>query len=93
MKPIPEDLKKVAEKVVWFKPPSEALRDSVYFLCCLMQYGTDHDIKIAKHYFDATAFVNALTHAYPGIMDARSWAYWNLNFRNDAFRAQPKRFL
>ena len=40
----PEDLKRVAKRVVWFKAPEETLEEPKLFLAHLMTYGTLDDI-------------------------------------------------
>lgn len=47
MKPLPKTpgLLAVAERVVWFKPPAEALADPVHFLAHVMTYGTVEDLR------------------------------------------------
>ena len=47
MKPLPAtpELLSVAERVVWFKTPSEALADPVHFLAHVMTYGTVEDLR------------------------------------------------
>lgn len=72
------DLMQVAQRVVWFKTPEEALQDSIFFLGHVMCYGTIQDILIVRKYYSQTDLIDAITHAYPGIYDARSWAYWHL---------------
>jgi len=80
MKPLPEtsELLAVAERVVWFKPPAEALADPVHFLAHVMTYGTVDDVRALKGVVGLNEFREALDHAPPGIFDPRSWAYWNL---------------
>jgi hypothetical protein len=80
MRPFPEtpELLAVAERVVWFKPPSEALTDSWHFLAHVMTYGTVEDLRALDVVIGPSDFRDALDHAPPGIFDARSWAYWNL---------------
>jgi hypothetical protein len=68
----------VAERVVWFKPPSEALADAVHFLAHVMTYGTVEDLRALEGVVGADEFWEALDHAPPGVFDACSWAYWNL---------------
>jgi hypothetical protein len=79
MKPLPntEDLLKVAPHVIWFEPPEQALADPIRFLAYLMTYGTPDEIAVVGRYLDRDDFREALEHAPPGIMDERSWAYWN----------------
>jgi hypothetical protein len=82
MKPLPETpgLLAVAERVVWFKPPSEALTDPVHFLAHVMTYGTVEDLRALDGVIGPGDFREALDHAPPGVFDARSWAYWNLKY-------------
>jgi hypothetical protein len=49
-----EDLRRVAKRVVWLKPPEEALNETKLFLAHVMTYGTLEDIVTAmKYYSDA----------------------------------------
>lgn len=76
--PYPADLVAVAENVVWFKPPGEALADAHDFLAHVMTYGTLADVLIAEKYFGPRDFLAALERAPPGVFDVRSWHYWNI---------------
>ena len=80
MKPLPlnPDLLEVASHVMWFEPPGRALADPVRFLAYLMTYGTIEEIEVVRRYLDMDDFREALDRAPPGIIDPRSWAYWNL---------------
>ena len=80
MKPLPEtpELLAVAERVVWFKPPSEALAEPVHFLAHVMTYGTPEDLRALQGVVGINEFREVLDHAPPGVFDPRSWAYWNL---------------
>jgi hypothetical protein len=80
MKPLPvnDEMLWVAERVVWFKEPEEALADAKHFLTYVMTYGTLDDLKIVEKYVPREAYREALDSPLPGIFDARSWAYWNL---------------
>src|SRR5580700_1616994 len=80
MKPLPvtQELLAVAERVVWFKPPSQALADPAHFLAHVMTYGTVEDLRALTAVVGENEFREALDNAPPGVFDARSWAYWNL---------------
>ena len=80
MKPLPAtpELLSVAERVVRFKAPSEALAAPVHFLAHVMTYGTVEDLCALEGVVGQREFREALENAPPGIFDARSWAYWNL---------------
>ena len=42
-----------------------------------MTYGTSEDIAVVWRYVQPEDFREALDHAPPGVIDERSWAYWN----------------
>ena len=89
MKALPhtEDLLAVARHVIWFEPPENALSDTVRFLAYLTTYGTAEEIAVVRRYADDATFKKALDRAPPGIMDARSWVYWNI--MADRYPAPP----
>jgi hypothetical protein len=80
MKPLPRksDLLEVVPNVIWFEPPEKALADPVRFLAYLMTYGTLEDVAVVRRYLDLDDFREALERAPPGIIDKRSWSYWNI---------------
>lgn len=79
MKPLPynADLLSLAPRVVWFESPERALAEPIRFLTYVMTYGTLQDVAVIRRYAQWDDFREALEHAPPGIMDERSWAYWN----------------
>jgi hypothetical protein len=79
MKPLPHnpDLLKVAPNIIWFEPAETALADPVRFLTYLMARGTIEEIAVVRRYVSEDDLREALEKAPPGIMDERSWAYWN----------------
>jgi hypothetical protein len=95
MKPLPcnPDLLAVAPRVIWFEQPEQALADPIRFLAYLMTYGTTTDIAIVRRYLDPGDFREALEHAPPGIIDERSWAYWNAMIGRYPPPAMPRRVI
>src|SRR6202030_873163 len=95
MKPLPcnSDLLTVAPRVVWCEPPERALADPIRFLAYLMTYGTMDDIAVVRRYLDLEDFREALEHAPPGIIDERSWAYWNVIFGRYPAPPMPRRWI
>jgi hypothetical protein len=93
MKPLPQntDLLEVAPRIIWFEPAEAALANPVRFLTYLMTFGTIEDIKVVRRYVSLDDFREALVHAPPGIMDKRSWAYWNIRFGRYPVPAMPQR--
>jgi len=67
----------VARRVVWFENPSDALQDPVRFMAYAMAHARHADMKLLRRYVSAEDFLEALDRAPPGIIDPRSWAYWN----------------
>jgi hypothetical protein len=87
----PRELLAVAENVVWFKSPQEALSDTCDFLAHLMTYGTLDDVLIVQKHFTLGDFRLALENAPPGVFDPRSWAYWNLVCGRNPVPPMPQR--
>ena len=71
------ELLNMARRVVWFKAPEEALQDTVLFVNHVMIWGNPEDVATMRRHFDDDQLRRALRDAYPGIFDARSWAYWH----------------
>src|ERR1700750_7332 len=76
--PITPALLTVAQRVVWFKEPADALADPIHFLAHVMTYGTVEDLRELQGIVGLDEFREVLDFAPPGIFDARSWVYWNL---------------
>lgn len=79
MKPLSctPELRAVAERVIWFEPPETALADPVRFLAYAMTYATHEDMQAIRRHVRDAELREALDRAPPGIIDPRSWAYWN----------------
>jgi len=67
-----------ARRIVWFEEPEKALADPVRFMAYAMTYARHKDMQIIRQYVCDEDFRQALDRAPPGIIDPRSWAYWNL---------------
>jgi hypothetical protein len=95
MKPIPltGDTEAVARRVVWFETPEQALADPVRFMAYAMAYATHEDMKTIRRFVDDQDFLEALDNAPPGIVDPRSWAYWNLMMGRYPAPPLPRRRL
>ena len=95
MKPLPlnADLLGLAPRLMWFETPEQALADPIRFLTYLMTYGTAEEIAVVRHYVELAEFREALEHAPPGVMDGRSWAYWNIMTDRDPVPPMPRRIV
>jgi hypothetical protein len=76
--PVTPRTAQVARRVVWFEEPEKALADPVRFMAYAMAYARHEDMQVIRHYVSDDDFRQALDGAPPGIIDPRSWAYWNL---------------
>jgi hypothetical protein len=79
MKPLPltPETEALARRLVWFEEPAEALADPVRFLAYAFARASHEDMKIIRQFLGDDDLREALDHAAPGIIDPRSWAYWN----------------
>jgi hypothetical protein len=67
----------VVPRIIWFEPPEQALADPVRFMAYAMTYARHEDMRLIREYVSDDDFREALDRAPPGIIDPRSWAYWN----------------
>ena len=67
----------IAPRIIWFEPPERALADPIRFMAYAMTYARHEDMKVIREYVSDDDFREALDRAPPGIIDPRSWAYWN----------------
>jgi hypothetical protein len=74
------ELREIAARYVWWQPPEVTLARPQHFLCQIMTLGTAEDVQTVRRAWRDQAFVDALEHAPPGVMDAKSWNYWHLFF-------------
>lgn len=75
--PLNEETAAVATRVIWFEPPAKALSDPVRLMAYAMAHATHEEMRILRGYVSDEDFKEALDRAPPGIIDPRSWAYWN----------------
>jgi hypothetical protein len=79
MKPIPlnPQTEAIARRLIWFQSPADALADPIRFMAYAMARATHEDMRILRGFVSEADFLEALQYAPPGIIDPRSWAYWN----------------
>lgn len=83
----------VARRVVWFEPPEEALARPERFIAYAMRYATLADMAIVRRHFGDDRLRESLDRLPPGIVDDRSWSYWNAIFGRFPPPPQPVRQL
>jgi hypothetical protein len=91
--PLNVETEAVAKRLVWFESPEEALADPVRFLSYAAANATHEDMKVIRKYVSDVDFLEALDNAPPGIIDRRSWAYWNSKMGRYPAPPLPKRQL
>ena len=83
----------LARRLVWFEPPEQALAEPVRFLAYAFASARAADMAVVRAHVDNNDLRYALQHAPPGIIDARSWAYWHLMLDLGAAPELPGRTL
>jgi hypothetical protein len=91
--PLNEETEALARRLVWFESPAEALRDPVRFLAYAFARATHEEMKALRAYLDDDDLREALDKAPAGVIDPRSWAYWNLRLGRYPAPPPPKRFM
>jgi hypothetical protein len=78
--PYPEQLLRVARKVVWYDRPEQTLADLKTFLVHLMVYGSPADVAVVEQYVPEEEFRRVLENAPAGVFTQESWKRWHERF-------------
>ncbi len=81
----------MARRVIWFEEPEKALANPVRFMAYAMAYALHEDMRVIRRYLSDDDLREALDNAPPGIIDPRSWAYWNLRMGRFPTPPMPER--
>lgn len=76
--PINREMARIARKLVWFEEPEQSLANPIRFIAYAMARATATDMAEIRRHVSDEDFIQAIDHAPPGIIDPRSWAYWNI---------------
>jgi len=87
------ELRKAAERCVWFEPPEMALKDPARLAAHIFTYGGRDDVRALQSQITQDDLRLLLDTAPPGIYDPRSWAYWNLMAGRYTTPPMPQRHL
>jgi hypothetical protein len=87
------ELHQIAQRLVWWKAPEEALADFPHFVAQVMTLGTWNDLKRIRAELGEEALRETLCRPPSGIFDARSWHYWHHYFGILPIPPLPKRRL
>ncbi len=69
--------REIARRIIWFEPPEQALAEPIRFMAYAMTYARHEDMQLIRRHVTDDDIREALDKAPPGIIDPRSWAYWN----------------
>lgn len=78
--PFPEELLRVAKKVVWYDRPEQTLGDLGTFLTHLMVYGSAEDLAVVKRYVPEEELRRVLEQAPAGVFTQEAWKRWHERF-------------
>jgi hypothetical protein len=78
---------------VWFKPPEDALDNPIELMAYAMKHSTDQDMALLLRHVGEDGLREAIEKAPPGIVDARSWSYWNARIGRFPAPPAPRRRL
>lgn len=81
----------IARRISWLEEPQKALSDPVRFMAYAMTHARHEDMRVIRRYVSDQDFREALDGAPPGIIDPRSWAYWNLKMGRFPTPPAPRR--
>lgn len=73
-----DELRKAAERCVWYEPPEKAVDDPSRLTAHILTYGSIEDVTALRAQYSDDDLRTALDEAPAGVYDDRSWAYWNL---------------
>ena len=76
--PDDDEMRAIAARTIWFEPPATALDDPIRFVAYACAYADHADMCAIRSHMSDEEFRMALDRAPPGVIDARSWHYWNL---------------
>lgn len=95
MKPFPQTAQflSAARRIVWFKPPATALSNPIELMAYAMKHSTTADMELLLRHVGQDGLIEALDNAPPGIIDPRSWSYWNARAGRYPAPPLPRRTL
>jgi hypothetical protein len=91
--PLTPQTEALARRLIWFEDPADALSDTVRFTAYALARATHDDMKVLRSFMTDDDLREALDHAPPGIIDPRSWAYWNSKLGRYPAPPMPQRHL
>jgi hypothetical protein len=95
MKPFPHTptFLAAAKRIIRFKSPQVALDAPIELMAYAMRHATDVDMALLLAHIGTEGLREAIDNAPPGIVDARSWSYWNAKIGRIPAPPLPRRPL
>jgi hypothetical protein len=90
--PYPEELLRVAKKVVWYDGPEQTLGDLKTFLAHVMVYGSPADVAVVERYVPEEELRRVLENAPAGMFTQEAWKRWHERFGMPARALARRRF-
>lgn len=81
----------IARRICWLEEPQSALSHPVRFMAYAMTHARHKDMRVIRRFVSDDEFREALDGAPPGVIDPRSWAYWNLKMGRFPAPPAPRR--
>jgi hypothetical protein len=75
--PRTREFEALARRIIWFEAPEQSLADIPRFLAYALRYAQPLDMAAIRAVVGDEYILKTLDHLPPGIVDPRSWAYWN----------------
>ena len=91
--PLNNETQAIAERLIWFEPADVALSNPVRFMAYAFARATHEDMKVLQSHVGEDGLREALDNAPAGIIDPRSWAYWNARMGRYSTPRMPGRRL
>jgi len=91
--PKTEELQALARRIIGFEEPEQSLADVPRFLAYALRYAQPADMAAIRAELGDDYILQTLDRIPPGIVDARSWAYWNSKLGRWPAPPAPRRQL
>jgi len=74
----------LAQRLIWWMKPDEALEQPLRLVTQIMDIGTLSDLRLLQKEFTDAELINILKHAPPGVVSARSLRFWQVVLKTNA---------
>lgn len=88
-----EELKTILSRIIWFEAAEESIQNPIRILAYAMAYASHDDMKTLLKYFPKEDLISFLEKIPPGIVDQKSWTYWNLMWGRYPAPPMPQRYF